>query len=438
MSASFRRPLVLGAYLSYGTGHHAASWRHPETIVDGAQNLAHQIRLAQIAERGLFDLMFLSDTPSVFNDDRDGYGSRVCVFEPLTLLSAIAMHTEHIGFVATSSTTYKEPYNVAREYASLDFISGGRAAWNLVTTSKSDAAWNFGAHPHLPHDERYRRASEFYDVVTGLWDSWDDDALVRDRERGVFYEPARRHRLAHRGEFFSVRGELNIARAPQGYPVFVQAGSSEDGKELAARTAEIVFTAQPDLERSLVFTRDLKRRLHRYERLNPDLIVMPGLCPFLGRTDGEARAKFEHLQSLIHPRLGVSMLSDLLGGFDLSGCDVDGPLPELPPSNGNRSRRALIEGLARDEGLTIRELYERMIISRGHAVVIGSYRRGRGADRRVVRARRRGRLQRHAAAAARRPRRVRRPRGPGAAAARDLQAHLPRRHAAPQARPQAP
>lgn len=366
---------MLGAYLSYGTGHHAASWRHPDAVADGAQRVEHYIRLAQIAERGLFDMMFLSDTPSVFNDDHDGYGGRVTLLEPLTLLSAIAVNTKRIGLVATSSTTYKEPFNLAREYASLDFISGGRAAWNLVTTSKNDAAFNFSGNRHLAHALRYRRAREFYEVVTGLWDSWDDDALLRDKESGVYYDPAKRHKLNHNGEFFSVRGELNVARPPQGYPVIVQAGSSEDGKNLAAQTAEIVFTAQPDLERSRLFIKDLKSRLASYERLNADIIVMPGVCPFLAETDEEAQAKFDYMQNLIHPRLGLSMLSDLVGGFDLFGYDVDGPLPQLPPSNGNTSRRKLIESLAYSEGLTIRQLYERMTVSRGHAVVVGSYRK---------------------------------------------------------------
>lgn len=375
MSTQRSRELVLGAYLSYGTGHHAASWRHPNAVSAGAQNLEHNLRLAELAESGLFDLMFLSDTPSVFNDDTAGYGSRVAVFEPLTLLSAIAMRTTHLGLVATSSTRYKEPYNVAREYASLDLISGGRAAWNLVTTSKTDAAFNFGSSPHPKHADRYRRAAEFYEVVTGLWDSWDDDALVRDKESGVFYDVSRRHKLNHQGEFFSVRGELNISRPPQGRPVIVQAGSSEAGRELAARTAEIVFTAQPDLESSLLFTTDLKQRLHRYERLNSDIIVMPGLCAFTGETDAEAQAKLDQMQSLIHPRFGVSMLSDLVGGYDLSGYDVDAPLPQLPPSNGNTSRRQLIERLAYEEGLTIRQLYERMTVARGHSIVVGSYRR---------------------------------------------------------------
>ncbi|KPI17187.1 FMN-dependent oxidoreductase, nitrilotriacetate monooxygenase family [Actinobacteria bacterium OK074] len=372
------RHLVLGAYLSYGTGHHAASWRHPGAVADGAQNIGHYVDLARTAERGLFDFMFLSDTPSVFNDDHEGYGSRVVVFEPMTLLAALAMRTTHLGLVATASTTYKEPYNVAREFASLDLLSGGRTGWNMVTSSKSAAAHNFGLDAHPEHGARYRRAEEFHEVVTGLWDSWDDDAFPRDKERGVFYDPAARHALDHRGEHFSVRGELNVGRPPQGRPVLVQAGSSEDGKELAARTAEIVFTAQPDYDSARAFYRDLKGRLRAHSRPGRDVLVMPGLCPFIGATDAEANAKFEELQRLIHPRLGVAMLSDLVGGFDLSGHDVDGPLPELPPSNGNQSRRALIEKLARDEGLTIRQLYERLTIARGHLVVVGSYRRVAG------------------------------------------------------------
>ncbi|TJZ59015.1 LLM class flavin-dependent oxidoreductase [Streptomyces piniterrae] len=374
MSTPEGRTLVLGAYLSYGTGHHAAAWRHPDAVADGAQNIGHYVDLARTAERGLFDFMFLSDTPSVFNDDQGGYGSRVVVFEPMTLLSALAMETTHLGLVATASTTYKEPYNVAREFASLDLLSGGRAGWNLVTSSKSDAAYNFGLEAHPAHPDRYRRAAEFFEVVTGLWDSWDDDALLRDKERGVFYDPAARHVLGHEGAHFRVRGELNISRPPQGHPLMVQAGSSEDGRELAARTAEVVFTAQPERAAARAFSQDLKRRLPAYDRPHDDILVMPGLCPFIGATDEEAQEKFAELQRLIHPGLGVAMLSDLVGGFDLSEHDVDGPLPALPPSNGNQSRRRLIEKLAA-EGLTIRQLYERMTVARGHLVVVGSYRR---------------------------------------------------------------
>jgi FMN-dependent oxidoreductase (nitrilotriacetate monooxygenase family) len=375
MIGSGTRRLALGAYLSYGTGHHAAAWRHPNAVANGAQNIEHYLDIAQTAERGLFDFMFLSDTPSVFNDDQAGYGSRVVVFEPMTLLSAIAMRTTHLGLVATASTTYKEPYNLAREFASLDLISGGRAGWNMVTSSKSDAAYNFGLDEHPEHGARYQRAAEAFDVITGLWDSWDDDAFIRDKDRGVFYDPAKRHRLDHVGKHFRVRGELNVSRPVQGYPVIVQAGSSTDGKELAARTAEVVFTAVPDIDSAREFYTDLKARLARYDRLNSDLLIMPGLCPFIGPTDDEAQRRFEELQDLIHPHLGVAMLSDLTGGFDLSGYDIDGPLPELPPSNGNHSRRQIIEKLSREEGLSIRGLYERMTVSRGHVAIVGSYHR---------------------------------------------------------------
>jgi FMN-dependent oxidoreductase (nitrilotriacetate monooxygenase family) len=374
MIGSDTRQLVLGAYLSYGTGHHAAAWRHPNAVADGAQNIEHYLSIAQTAERGLFDFMFLSDTPSVFNDDQAGYGSRVVVFEPMTLLSAIAMRTTHLGLVATASTTYKEPYNLAREFASLDLISSGRAGWNMVTSSKRDAAYNFGLDEHPEHSVRYQRAAEAFDVITGLWDSWDDDAFIRDKNRGVFYDPAKRHRLDHMGKHFRVRGELNISRPVQGYPVIVQAGSSTAGKELAARTAEVVFTAAPNIGAAREFYTDLKGRLAKYDRLNGDLIIMPGLCPFMGATDDEAQRRFDELQGLIHPHLGVAMLSDLVGGFDLSIYDVDGPLPELPPSNGNQSRRQIIEKLSREERLSIRGLYERMTVSRGHVAIIGSYR----------------------------------------------------------------
>ncbi|WP_437908237.1 LLM class flavin-dependent oxidoreductase [Sorangium sp. So ce327] len=374
MSAQRERRLLLGAYLSYGTGHHPAAWRLPGTPADGAQSPAHYVRLAQTAERGRFDFMFLSDTPSVFQDDREGYGARVAVFEPLTLLSALAMHTQHLGLVATASTTYEHPYKLAREFASLDHLSGGRAGWNVVTSSKAIAAHNFGFAAHPDHAERYRRAEEAFQVVTGLWDSWDDDALPRDKASGVFYRPDRCHPIHHEGEFYRVRGPLNISRSPQGYPLLVQAGSSDAGRDLAARTAEVVFTAQPESAPAVEFRRDLLERAARYQRLNPHIYVMPGLCPFIGKTDEEAQAKLRTLNSLVHPRFAVQMLSDLVGGFDLSGCDLDKPMPPLPPSNGNRSRRELIERISDGGRRSLREVCDKMIIARGHCVFVGSYR----------------------------------------------------------------
>lgn len=363
----------MGAYISYGTGHHAASWRHPETDVTATRNIDHYAALAATAERHLFDTLFLSDAPAVFNDDQQGFGGRVTSFEPVTLMSALAMVTEHVGLVVTSSTTYKEPYNVAREYASLDLISGGRAAWNLVTTSKLAAAGNFGLAEHPRHADRYRRAEEFIDVVRQLWDTWDDDAFPADKALGIYYDQAKRHPVRFCGEFFDLDAELNVPRPPQGHPVVVQAGSSPAGRALAGRTADIVFTAQSDLESAISFAADLDRRAAAFDRLNPSVLIMPGLTTYIGPTDAEAQEEVRYLQSLIRPEFGVSMLSDLVGGFDLSGYDVDGPLPSLPPSNANTSRRALIERLAFDEGLTIRQIYKRMTTSRGHLTLVGSY-----------------------------------------------------------------
>ncbi|WP_327349396.1 LLM class flavin-dependent oxidoreductase [Streptomyces sp. NBC_01321] len=373
MPAQRREQMVMGAYVSYGTGHHAASWRHPSTDTTATRNIDHYAALTRLAEQHLFDVMFLSDAPAVFNDDQAGFGGRVTSFEPITLMSALAMASEHIGLVVTSSTTYKEPYNVAREYASLDIISGGRAAWNLVTTSKLAAAGNLGLPAHPEHADRYRRAEEFVDIVRALWDTWEDDAFPADKSSGIYYDVTKRHALHHRGEFFSLDAELNVPRPPQGHPVIVQAGSSDTGRELAARTAELVFTAQSDLESAVAFAKDLDLRAARHPRLNPGLIVLPGLTTYAGRTHAEAREKVEELQSLIRPEFGLSMLSDLVGGYDLTGCDVEGPLPRLPPSNANTSRRALIERLAYDSGLNVRQLYERMTTSRGHLTLVGSY-----------------------------------------------------------------
>ncbi|RAW88763.1 LLM class flavin-dependent oxidoreductase [Photorhabdus laumondii] len=370
---SNQKQLVLGAYLAYGTGHHPAVWRHPDVNPQAAQDIGHYLNMARIAEKGLLDFIFLSDTPSVFQDDQRGYGSRVVVFEPMTLLSALAMVTEHIGLVATASTTYKHPFNIAREFASLDHISRGRAGWNLVTSSKSHAAKNFGFAQHPEHDERYHQAAESWDIVTGLWDSWDDDALPRDKQSGIFYDPSKCHELNFQGQYFSVKGPLNISHPPQGHPIIVQAGSSEPGKELAARTAELVFTAQPDMNLAKAFYSDLKSRLSQYERHYNNILVMPGLCFFIGVDEESAKKKFNDLQALIHPEFGLSMLSDLLGGIDLSGYDINQSLPDLPVSNGNQSRRVIIEKMARSESLTIKQLYEKIIIARGHLILIGSY-----------------------------------------------------------------
>jgi FMN-dependent oxidoreductase (nitrilotriacetate monooxygenase family) len=366
------RQLKLGAFLR-PPGHHVAAWRHPAATEDAGVNFQHYVQLAQTAERGLFDLIFMADSVTVFDAPADvlSLTSYVVWFEPFSLLSALAAVTSQIGLVCTATTTYDQPFHIARRFASLDQISGGRCGWNLVTSMQAAEAKNFGCDVHMQHDERYERAREFAHVVRGLWDSWDDDAFIRDKARGVFFDPAALHVLDHRGEHFRVRGPLNVARSPQGRPVMVQAGSSDAGKELAAETADVVFTAQQSLAEAKAFYADLKRRLPRYGRGPDDVKVMPGLFATVGCTEQEARDKYEELQQLIHPTVGLMLLSAFLG-YDVSGLDPDGPLPELPPQVLATSRARLLSDLARRESLTIRQLYMRMAGARGHRQIYGT------------------------------------------------------------------
>lgn len=372
-----KEKLKLGSFF-HPTGHHVAAWLHPDSQIDAGTNFRHYVDLAQISERAKFDLMFLADAMAV----RDGNYQALCrwpqymvYFDPMTLLSAIAPMTSHIGLVATSTTSYNEPYAVARRYASLDHISGGRAGWNIVTSSDVTEAFNFGRDAHYEHEERYGRAEEFTEVVRGLWDSWDDDAFVRDRSTGIYFDPAKLHRLNHKGDWFSVRGPLNVARPPQGHPVLFQAGSSETGRELAARFAEAVFTPQHTLAGAQTFYRDLKGRMSKYGRSPDHLKVMPGLNVIVGQTMAEARDKYDHLVSLIHPEVGIELLSNALGGFDLRGHDLDGPLPDAADTLNERQAQTShrnVVGWARNEKLTIRQLYQRFAGGRGQRTVIGT------------------------------------------------------------------
>ncbi|MBN3748238.1 LLM class flavin-dependent oxidoreductase [Burkholderia sp. Se-20373] len=367
--------LHLGAFL-YPTGHHIAAWRHPGSQADAGVDFRHYVRLAQAAEAAKFDLVFLADGVGTRGDDVEFLSrtahSYVAQFEPLTLLSALAAVTERIGLVGTASTSFNEPFHIARKFASLDHISGGRAGWNLVTSSSEHEARNFNRDAHFEHAERYARAEEFADVVLGLWDSWDDDAFVRDRASGRFFDPGKRHVLDHRGRFFQVRGPLNVARPPQGHPVVVQAGSSPAGTRLAARTAEVIFTAQQTLDDAVAFYADVKGRLAAFGRDPDTLKIMPGVFPVVGRTESEAREKFDALQSLIDPAVGLALVSGLTGGFDLSAYPLDGPIPPLPETNASKSRQALTIELARRENLTIRELYLRIAGARGHWQLVGT------------------------------------------------------------------
>jgi FMN-dependent oxidoreductase (nitrilotriacetate monooxygenase family) len=314
-----KRQIKLGAFLME-TGHHIAAWRHPDTHLAGGLDFSHYAELAQIAERAKFDAVFFADSVGIRDTNLASLSrtARADHFEPLTLLAALSVVTKNIGLIATVSTTFNEPFNVARKFASLDHLSGGRSGWNLVTSSSETEALNFGFEQHPAHAVRYERAREFYDVVAGLWDSWEDDAFIRDRESGIYFDPDKLHTLDHRGPHFKVRGPLNVARSPQGWPVVVQAGASDAGRELAAQTAEVIFVAHQTLDEAKAFYQDVKGRLTKYGRQPDDLKIMPGIFPVIGRTHDEARAKFNALQDLIHPDVGLALLSKMTGGVDLS------------------------------------------------------------------------------------------------------------------------
>jgi FMN-dependent oxidoreductase (nitrilotriacetate monooxygenase family) len=360
MPSSSPRQLKLGAFMRPSTIHTGA-WRYPGAFPDANFNLGHLKRFVTTLERGLFDAFFMADHLSVLNMPLDALkrSHTVTSFEPFTLLGHLSAVTSHIGLVATASTTFDEPFHVARRFASLDHLSGGRAGWNIVTTSNPQAALNFGREEHLEHDERYRRAREFYDVVTGLWDSFADDAFVRDVEQGVYFEPTRLHVLGHKGPYFSVRGPLNVARPVQGWPVIFQAGASEAGKQLAAETAEVIFGASPTIEVGRTFYADVKGRLKKLGRPRDALKILPGAFVVVGETVAEARAKRARLDGLVHFDSALASLSVALG-HDASGFDPDRPLPEIPPTNASQSSRERTIELGRRENLTVRQLAQRL------------------------------------------------------------------------------
>lgn len=367
------RKIRLGAFLP-GGGQHIAAWRHPDQPADGATSFEFHKQLALTAERGLFDAYFLADGLAIaFGGGIEGGNAKVAGFEPVTLFSALAPLTTHLGFIATASTTYEEPYNLARKFASLDLISDGRAGWNVVTTATESAAQNFNLDHQHPHAFRYKRAGEFVEVVKKLWDSFEDDAFIRDRESGRFFDPNKVHYTNHRGENFKVRGPLNVSRSPQGHPVIVQAGQSDDGRGLAAQTAEVIFTAHQHIETAQEFYRDIKARARGLGR-NPDhVLIMPGVSPFIGRTLDEAKEKYERLTSLIIEEDGIALIKGLTGGeLDLTGADLDGPLPPAPPTEGMKSRQALIRQIADENNFTIRQLYQWVASARGHFTIVGT------------------------------------------------------------------
>ncbi|MGE0280856.1 MAG: LLM class flavin-dependent oxidoreductase [Rhizobiaceae bacterium] len=366
------RQIKLGAFLP-GGGQHIAAWRHPDSPADGATNFEFHKRLAQTAERGLFDAYFLADSLSVGLGGREGGNAKIAGFEPVTLFSALAPLTKKIGFIATASTTYEEPYTLARKFASLDLISNGRAGWNVVTSAGDDTARNFNRDIQPAHADRYDRAREHVETVTALWDSWEDDAFLRDKDSGRFYDTGKVHDINHKGAHFSVKGPLNVPRPVQGHPVVVQAGQSEDGRKLAAHSAEVIFTAHQNLASAQEFYRDIKNRVRAAGR-NPDhVLIMPGVAPFVGRTEAEAREKYQRLNDLILPEDGVALLNGLAGQtLDLKGYPLDGPLPKSTETEGMKSRQALIRQIADEHSFTIRQLYQWVATARGHYTIVGS------------------------------------------------------------------
>lgn len=366
------KKLRLGAFLP-GAGQHVAAWRHPDAASHSVFDFEHYKRLAQTAERGLFDAYFLADGLSVnFGGDVAGKRDRSAGFEPVTLFSALSTVTKNIGFIATASTTYEDPYLLARKFASLDHLSAGRSGWNVVTSTDDATARNFGRAQQAVATDRYNRAEEFVDTVTQLWDSWEDDAFLRDKASGQFFDPAKLHPPHHKGKHFSVDGALNVPRPPQGYPVIVQAGQSEPGLELAARTAEVVFTAQQSLEDAQAFYRELKGRLPKFGRTADQLKIMPGVSVYVAATEAQAQAKLQQLNELIHPQAGLALLAGLSGGTDLSPYPLDGPFPELPKTVGWVSRQQMMVDIARKHSFSIRQLYQWIATARGHWTIVGT------------------------------------------------------------------
>jgi FMN-dependent oxidoreductase (nitrilotriacetate monooxygenase family) len=357
-----------------GIGYHPAAWRHPDVPADGTLRIEHYVHNAQTAERGLFDMIFFADGIAIREKDlprgslaRSGF--ELAEMEPLTLLPALAMVTRHIGLVTTASTTYNEPFHLARKFATLDLISHGRAGWNIVTSWSDAEGRNFNRDKHLDYDTRYERAAEFVEVVKGLWDSWEPGALIYDRASGVFYDESRMHELNHIGKHFKVRGPLNVAEMPQGHPVLFQAGAAGQGRDIAARHAEVIYAAQDTIEDAKTYYDDVKGRLSRHGRDWDDLKIMPALRPVVARTRAEAQAKFDQLQELLDPMVGLARLYNEFG--DLSGHDLDGPVPEPQGEPQVRSGAERILVRARRHNLTIRQL-GRQLAGEGNSCVIGT------------------------------------------------------------------
>ncbi|MFT7599495.1 MAG: FMN-dependent oxidoreductase (nitrilotriacetate monooxygenase family) [Acidimicrobiales bacterium] len=365
--------MTVGAFFK-NTGHHIASWRHPRAQPDAGVNIEHYISSAQLAEQACFDFLFFADSVAIRDGPLENLSRQAqftAYFEPTTLLAALATQTSKIGLVATMSTSYNDPYSVARRAASIDHLSHGRAGWNAVTSVLQGEARNFGRDEHFEKQERYERAAEFIEVVRGLWDSWDDDAFTYDRQRGRFFDPDRVHRLDHVGEHFKVAGPLNVPRCPQGHPVVFQAGSSETGRELAAASADGIFCAELDMDRAVDFCADLGNRLVAHGRTRDSVRILPGFTAVVGATEAEAKERAAELAALIQPEAGKYYLTQITG-VDLQDVDPDDPFPDPTGVEKTGGIPENVRQMARTEGLTVRQLYERLAGSHGKLTMVGS------------------------------------------------------------------
>ena len=351
---SNQRKLRLGAFLA-GTGSNMASWRHPEAVADGAINLEYYKELTRKAEEAKLDFVFFGDGLYISEKSHPNFLNR---FEPLTLLATLAAHTSHIGLAATLSTTYSEPFTIARQFASIDHISGGRAGWNIVTSPLEGSALNYSKPEHPQHDLRYRMAHEYLEITKGLWDSWEDDAFIRNKETAQFIDPDKLHRLDYQGEFYSVQGPLTISRSPQGRPVLIQAGSSEAGRDFASRHADVIFTGQPSIEEARNFYNDVKGRAAKYGRDPRQILILPGCAPIVGRTAEDAERKYQEIAGLVEIQDALNYLGRYLNDMDFSPYGLDDPFPDLGDfaRNGWETATDRLKKLAKDENLTLRQM----------------------------------------------------------------------------------
>ena len=349
-----QRMMRLGAFLA-GTGSNMASWRHPDAVPDAAINLDYYKQLTRRAEEAKLDFVFFGDGLYISEKSHPNFLNR---FEPLTLLAALAMDTKQIGLAATLSTSYSEPFTVARQFASIDHISEGRAGWNIVTSPLEGSARNYSKSEHPQHDLRYRMAVEYLEVTKGLWDSWEDDAFVRNKETGQFIDPHKLHRVNHKGEFFSVQGPLTISRSKQGRPILIQAGSSEAGKEFASQVADAVFTGQATIEDAQEFYQDVKGRAVKHGRRSEEILMLPGCNPIVGATPEEAEAKYQEISNLVVIDDALNYLGRYFNDIDFTQYDLDEQFPDLGDfaRNGWESATARIKKVSREEGLPLRQM----------------------------------------------------------------------------------